>query len=422
MIILLDGKRLAIIVGVDDYEDEGIPKLEGALHDANELHRRLKDPDIGKFEIYNNHILIGQEASCRGIRKAISDVFWQTDPYDLVLFYFSGHGFRDSYENGYIAPYDIKVDEPFVSGINMQELNDTISKSKNKKVVIMLLDCCYSGIATKGDKSASLEPISKDKFEEKISLSGEGRFVLASGGKDQKSREIKGCIDNDNKMAHNHGIFTFNLLQGLDNKAADNKGIVTLTKLYAYIDSQMPEDQKPKFSIAEGSRINDISLALSNTYKQTVDQLTAAIRRYIDIGGIQSLNAATKRIEELENLDENNPEIENLQNTINNILQPYSQTIGEWLTANQNDQPKFEMVSHGLYNYLFDLDQFLNFDNLKDIDNLNLCLLSAMCDVINDNRNVEHFLKRCGFCVRSHRKSEKISIKPTTTGSGVTKF
>jgi hypothetical protein len=123
---MLEGKRLAILVGIDEYSDASIPKLEGVKYDIEELAKRLKDPEVGNFMLYNNGYLFRQDATYLAIRKAISDVFWQTDKYDLVLFYFSGHGFRDSYENGYIGPHDMSLNEPFVKGINMSEHREII--------------------------------------------------------------------------------------------------------------------------------------------------------------------------------------------------------------------------------------------------------------------------------------------------------
>ena len=53
---------------------------------------------------------------------------------------------------GYLAPYDMDPEDPFVSGINMEDLKKAIYKSKNKASVIIILDCCYAGIATKDTK------------------------------------------------------------------------------------------------------------------------------------------------------------------------------------------------------------------------------------------------------------------------------
>src|SRR5437879_4646271 len=116
---MLTGNRLAIIIGINKYLDPKIAKLPGAEYDAQEMYERLKDQNVGNFNQCRQ--LVGEQATCVEIRKAINDAFWKTDFYDLVLFYFSGHGFVDSYNDGYIAPYDMSLDEPYTLGINMGE-------------------------------------------------------------------------------------------------------------------------------------------------------------------------------------------------------------------------------------------------------------------------------------------------------------
>src|SRR6266481_7567039 len=104
--------RRAVVIGVNKYEDDTIPELKGAENDASELHQRLSDLESGGFEIRKEHFLVGPKATCDAIRKAISDLLWKTDSSTLSLFYFSGHGFHDDYGNGYIAPWDMRRDEP----------------------------------------------------------------------------------------------------------------------------------------------------------------------------------------------------------------------------------------------------------------------------------------------------------------------
>ena len=72
--------------------------------------------------------------------------------YDLVIFYFSGHGMIDENNLSYLAPYDMDPEDPYVNGIDMEDLRNYISTSKNKASIIILLDCSYAGIAIKGPK------------------------------------------------------------------------------------------------------------------------------------------------------------------------------------------------------------------------------------------------------------------------------
>ena len=104
-----------------------------------------------------DHFLLGGHATHKAIRKTVSDLFRKNtdNATDLIVFYFSGHGYVDENKEGYLAPYDIDPDDPDFCGIKMEDLRNTIFGSKNKGNVVMILDCCYAGIATKGTKAAS---------------------------------------------------------------------------------------------------------------------------------------------------------------------------------------------------------------------------------------------------------------------------
>lgn len=143
----LEGKRKAIIVGINRYKDAKIQPLKGAENDARDIYQRLTDPNIGNFEVSEDHYLTGESATSERIRGAISEIFWGGGTFDIALFYYSGYAFTDEHGIGYIAPYDMLTDEPYANGINMEELKTYISVSKGIFHVVLILDCCYSGIS-----------------------------------------------------------------------------------------------------------------------------------------------------------------------------------------------------------------------------------------------------------------------------------
>ena len=145
------GGRRAIVVGINRYEsDSDIQTLGGAENDAIEIRERLQKR--GAFEIPKRHFLIGRDATKKNILKAFSDIFRKDASHDVVAIYFAGHGVVDKNNVGYLAPYDMDPEDPFVSGINMEELRKIIYESKNQASVLMLLDCSSSGISSKGIK------------------------------------------------------------------------------------------------------------------------------------------------------------------------------------------------------------------------------------------------------------------------------
>ena len=187
---------------------------------------------------------------------------------------FSGHGFVDGYGHGYIAPFDIHKNEPLVCGIKMKELIDTVSTSFGKRCTLTILDCCYSGLAARGSDKKEFDQFTY--INESELTSGEGRITFTSSSGDATSREDN--FKHGEGVPHSHGIFTSCLLAGLEGEGAlnDDTGIISIDKLRNYIDSQMEKKgkQKPQYSMAKGSRTDNIIIAIaSDTYYKKIDRL-----------------------------------------------------------------------------------------------------------------------------------------------------
>ena len=239
---MLEGKRQAIIVGINEYLERNIPKLRGAENDAKEIYFRLNDPDIGNFR---SRVLVGQDATVRNIRGAISEIFWQTDQSDLVLFYFSGHGFADGYGDAYLAPFDMVADEPYICGISMAELNNIVSRSQNK-AVILILDCCYSGVATtKGHQD--MEPF-KTPLE---NVSGRNKIIFASAQDNVLAREVLTFKHANDDNPHAHGNFTGYLIDGLDGGASNSQGLISIESLRYYVEKKMEITKAANYDLCE---------------------------------------------------------------------------------------------------------------------------------------------------------------------------
>ena len=399
--------RKAIIIGINQYEsDPVIPRLAGAENDANEICDRFSS--YGNFEISNNHHLVGSNATRNNILKAVSEVFRKDTKYDLVTFYFSGHGIVDEENNdGYLAPFDMDPDDPFVSGINMEDLKKVIYKSKNKASVIIILDCCYAGIATKDTKNytvslenqnqnskkiyaVNLKKIVSDEDNRDLSsdLSGQGKIILASSEPNAVAREKNDCRHlNSDDLPHSHGAFSFHLIEGLDGKAADpDTGVITIGSLKKYIESQMEAEhkQKPIYGIAEASNIENIKIAVSQQqFNAKISALIKIARDSIATKGptnfidIQRIDDAVKKINDLINLDPKNKEIPKLQTIIDDSLNMYKQPVIEWLGNNMMvARLKINEIKSDLYDYeLPDLFDSLSFNELSKIEKSKLQVL-----------------------------------------------
>jgi hypothetical protein len=389
---MLEGKRRAVIIGINNYQDNSITALHGAENDASELYELLKNPQIGNFHISNDHYLTGEQGKCEKIRKAISDIFWKADHTDLALFYFSGHGFVDNYGNGYIAPYNITKDEPFVCGISMQELKEVISKS-NSTCVLVILDCCYSGIATKGVKSA---PDFRTIYEEHLKdLSGEGRIILASSEEDKLSRETDLKHSNTNEPPHFHGVFTYQLIEGLQGIAADETGIITLNKLLAHVEehSKRLSNQKLKLFPPNVTKMGAVKIAISpQKYNGYIEMVIKEAETFYNNQDTASIFSAVKMVQNIVDMDVKHDRITNLQDSIKNRLLMYRDRATHWLTFNELDVRPY--ISN-IYPKLESLRNDISFERIAVLDRDKKIYLLLLCKVSVGEIDNKQFVEYC---------------------------
>jgi hypothetical protein len=412
-------KRHAVIIGVNEYQDTSIPKLKGAENDAGDLYKRLSDQKLGEFEILDNHYLIGKKATCDAIRKSISDLLWKIDNVDLSLLYFSGHGFKDEYGNGYIAPWDIKREEPLVRGTRMQELLDLLLAAKQKQTIILILDCCYSGIATegKGEMASGIEKRQLDQWfsslnsDEKAMMDstnkGKGRIIITATGKDEKSREKLDCIhtfSGENEIAHPHGAFTFHLLEGLDGRAVTgNNNVITMDGLIRYIEEQMEgnTDHKPTLYGASVNGLNRIDIAKAYNFNRITESINNVNKR-IETNEPWEVFIAVYQFREIIAQYANVPNVLATKNRLDNILTSYKNQANSWLMANQFNQIGIQFKNE--FKILFPHVRGLSVDTFNKQNSTIQSLLQSLCTLaLNQTTdNQEQFLT----CLNSYMSEQ----------------
>ncbi|CAF1232803.1 unnamed protein product [Didymodactylos carnosus] len=125
-------RKIALIIGISDYENK--PYLKNSINDANSMNQALQS--IGFKTMLGCNLKYGEMEKI--IQKFLSIIEFS----DVVLFYFSGHGFH--YKNvNYLIPLDSL--NTFESNIKYHAIStEFILKSIEQKtcyVFICLLDC-----------------------------------------------------------------------------------------------------------------------------------------------------------------------------------------------------------------------------------------------------------------------------------------
>lgn len=210
-------KRKALIVGIDEYDEN---PLNGCVNDASEVNELLSRNADGSKNFDTKLIKNINDKSM--LKLSIEELFAADE--DIALFYFAGHGAYDD-NDGYLVTPDACKDRCY-PGMRFAELIDTAVKSKCKNKII-ILDSCYSGKC--GDKELI-------GFNSVIS---QGLTILSACRSDECAEETGNP---------RRGVFTTLLCEALKGGAADLFGDITPGSIYAYIDNALgPWSQRPLF-------------------------------------------------------------------------------------------------------------------------------------------------------------------------------
>ncbi|CAF1987075.1 unnamed protein product [Rotaria magnacalcarata] len=128
-------RKLALIIGNENYSALH-NRLNHSINNARDLNELLKkiDFDVTMYIDADSNMML----KIQRFSKRISNG-------DLVLFYFSGHGYEVSGKN-YLIPVDdtkIKTDIDVEDiGINLQSVLERLIERNSSYVTILILDCC----------------------------------------------------------------------------------------------------------------------------------------------------------------------------------------------------------------------------------------------------------------------------------------
>jgi len=240
-ITALSDMRSAILIGVDQYDQEGqVPVLQSASSDAQELGQILSQNG------YVCRIMVDENATKEQITEAFIQMEQQTSqasPLDVFLFYFSGRGTR--------IPDDIQADEvrdnldecilpsDAVSGNPRSYIrDDTLARwmtAINAKQVILILDCAFWG-DNANSHIKGIGPLTKTKeldgMEMEDGLAPEA-IIISAGLPD---------------IGVQDGVFTKKFLDSCATEEADGDAdrVISFSEAYQFAFQQLQRSQSPR--------------------------------------------------------------------------------------------------------------------------------------------------------------------------------
>lgn len=236
------GQTRAVIIGVSEYQDSRIPRLQFSHRDAASFAEWLQSPAGGKVPPDNIRVLTNAEATFARMGGAYTWLLENTKPGDVAILYFSGHGDMENQtisNNGYLLAYDMPANNYMIGGFPLHILQGIIRtlSTKNQAQVIVITDACRAG-ALAGEEFAGTQATAKALVDQYAS-----EVKVLSCQPTESSNEGP-------QWGGGHGVFTWYLLDGLTGLADHNEDLkVSLLELQRYLEDHVPAAVSPRSQI-----------------------------------------------------------------------------------------------------------------------------------------------------------------------------
>jgi formylglycine-generating enzyme required for sulfatase activity len=223
------GESWAVVIGINAYQNERVPRLRYAVNDAHSVASALLRLGFKPDRIV---MLTDSEATKTRIETLLGDELRQRiGPADRLLVFFAGHGLTDRLrsgeEEGYLLPVDGDPGRLFGSAISMTALRQ-ISDRLRARHILYVVDACYSGYAL---YNRSIATDLLDEMLRKPAIQ-----ILTAGRQGDEAQEKGG-----------HGVFTDVLLRGLAGEAfGGGKGWLALDELGVWLKQRVYTESNRK--------------------------------------------------------------------------------------------------------------------------------------------------------------------------------
>jgi len=222
-------KRMALVVGIDSFEDKHFNSLKYAVEDAEALGAKLKK----SFDLVRVLDTPGQTRRA-SILEAIADIGEQAnDARDTVLFYFSTHGSLGRKPGGslerFLVAADTRMNLLAQTGIPVDGLLRVVDNIPAKRKLVVLASC-HSGQGKSrvdDDLAKALASLKSGSTLPPLEDVSEATIILTASAFGETARESE-------KLGHD--IYTYFFLQALDPAIGDRdgNGAVTASEAHDY--------------------------------------------------------------------------------------------------------------------------------------------------------------------------------------------
>jgi len=233
------GKRWALLVGVEEYESQDIAHLDFAVKDVSAVAGVLHDRLGYRTRLMTSAVQGAGDPNRPtnlNVFKVLDRLSEDIKPEDTFVFYFSGHGFNKEGQNflGTVNTDPASIETLELSAIPLATLQKKVAKLKAHQVIFIMDACRNDPEKGKGGGDNKLT----EAFSKSLIVAARPQGALAGG-----SAVLFACSEGERAFedpARGQSAFTFYLLEALRGKAAVGDAL-TMTDVAAYVQGQVSE-------------------------------------------------------------------------------------------------------------------------------------------------------------------------------------
>jgi len=223
-------RKIAVLVGLDNYVDVRIPLLENAGRDVEAVARVL-ETQLGYQTV------VVRDASREAIVGALNRLALTARAHDSVVVYYAGHGtVVDATGLGYWIPASADAERP-ESWISNSDIGKLVGRLRASQVAL-ISDSCFSGSLVSDRRVTAAGTIS----DPSVLLQRRAAVVMSSGGNEPVADGAR----------NGHSPFAASLMQSLGQLESWRVGNTVFEQVRADVTRRLP--QTPHYGAARQGR------------------------------------------------------------------------------------------------------------------------------------------------------------------------
>jgi WD40 repeat protein/uncharacterized caspase-like protein len=232
-------RLFVLAAGVNDYADQRF-KLEKAVWDAQEIARGFKESGGSLYQSVDVKLMIDADVTQSKLDAAFGEIAAKAAATDVFVLYLAGHG-KTVDGRYYFVPQDFTIEGELseqsinaavkAKGVAQEQWQRWFAEVPARKSV-MLFDTCESGTLADDETQQLQKGAANDRL-----VQATGRSILAASGGSQEALE----------GYHGHGLFTYEVLDAINDADGDRNGTIELNELAAYVYAQVSEVSQKVF-------------------------------------------------------------------------------------------------------------------------------------------------------------------------------